>query len=346
MPTAQVPGTGKTEGAAVAAAQAERVRGTLDGLRREIGRVFVGHEELVDLLLATLVADGHVLIEGVPGLGKTLLVRTLAAALQVPFARIQFTPDLMPADITGTMVLAEAPGGGHELRFESGPLMTNVVLADEINRATPRTQSALLEAMQERQVTVGGRTRPLPEPFIVLATQNPIEQEGTYPLPEAQLDRFMVKLLIDYPDEAHYHRILEQTTSAQVPQAHPVCSGEDVLAARAIVRQVPVSAQVRTYAIRLTMATQPNSPHAPAEVRQYVALGASPRAAQALVLLGKVKALCAGRYAVACEDIRAVAPAVLRHRILLNFAGQAERVAPDRLVAAVLASVGELSEHA
>ena len=329
---------------AQAAQDAQRLRSSFNLLRDEIHKVFVGQTELVDLVLETLVANGHVLIEGVPGLGKTLLVRSLSAALDLPFSRIQFTPDLMPADITGTNVLAEKEGGGHELRFEPGPILASVILADEINRATPKTQSALLEAMQERQVSTSGRTIPLPDPFIVLATQNPIEQEGTYPLPEAQLDRFMVKLLVRYPSEQEYHRILQQTTSIEQPQARRVCGGEEVLALRRIALQVPVSQQIRTYAIRLTMATHPDTPSAPAEIKRTVALGASPRAAQAMLLLGKVRALLTGRFAVACRDVREVALPVLRHRLVLNFSGQAERISPDELVKLAVASVPELTE--
>ncbi len=329
-----------------AKAQAQRVRELFAALRSEVHQVFVGQTQLVDFVLYALMADGHVLIEGVPGLGKTLLVRTLASALDLAATRIQFTPDLMPADITGTTVLAEKDGGGHELRFQAGPLIASVVLADEINRATPKTQSALLEAMQERQVTVGGKTMRLPEPFMVLATQNPIEQEGTYPLPEAQLDRFLVKLLVDYPSEEEYHDILQRTTSSEMPKVSARFHGKDVMAARALVRQVPVSTQVRSYAIRVTMATQPGSPYAPEEVKKYVAFGASPRAAQALLLLGKVRALVDGRFAVSCQDIREVAAPVLRHRLVLNFAGLSDRVAPDWLAGKAVANVKELSAEA
>jgi MoxR-like ATPase len=326
-----------------AAAQAQRFRDLFTRLKGEVHKVFVGHDELVTDLLGALFADGHVLLEGVPGVGKTLLARTLASALRLTFSRIQFTPDLLPADILGTMALHEKPGGGHELRFEEGPIVANFILADEINRATPKTQSALLEAMQERQVTVARRTQPLPAPFIVVATQNPIEQEGTYPLPEAQLDRFQVKLLTGYPQEQEYHDILERTTGTAIPTVAPVASAEDVLALRQIVRSVPVSAQVRAYAIHLVMATQPGSPRAPRAINASVALGSSPRGAQALLLLAKVRALCGGRFAPSCQDVRDVALPVLRHRLLLNFEGQAERVTPDQLIRDVLDSVGELS---
>jgi MoxR-like ATPase len=326
-----------------AAAQAERFREVFAALQAEIHKVFVGQDALVSALLGAVFADGHVLLEGVPGVGKTLLARTLAAALRLSFARIQFTPDLLPADIVGTMALHEKPGGGHELRFEEGPLVANFILADEINRATPKTQSALLEAMQERQVTVGRRTMPLPSPFIVVATQNPVEQEGTYPLPEAQLDRFQVKLLTGYPQEREYHDILERTTGVEAPTVSPVATGEEVLALRKTVRALPASEQVRSYAIRLVMGTQPGSPHAPQSINRAVALGSSPRGAQALLLLAKVRALCGGRHAPSCQDVRDVALPVLRHRILLNFEGQAERRGTDDLVRDVLANVGELS---
>lgn len=324
--------------------QAVTFRETFTNIRREIQNVFVGQQELIDLVLTAFIADGHVLIEGVPGLGKTLLVRTLAAAANLSFSRIQFTPDLMPADITGATVLAEKSGGGHELRFETGPVVANIVLADEINRATPKTQSALLEAMQERHVTVGGKTLKLPDPFIVLATQNPVEQEGTYPLPEAQLDRFMIKAVVDYPTEHDYLSILERTTNLEQPQARAVLDQNAILSARRIVRQVPVGKQVATYAIRLVMATQPKSPYASSEINHVVALGASPRAVQSLLLMAKVRALLAGRFAVSCQDIRDVAHPVLRHRIVLNYTGLAEKCSPDALIRTIVASQTELSE--
>jgi len=337
------PATVGVADATAARAQAERFCEVFQRLKQQIHRVFVGHDELVETLLAVLMSDGHALLEGVPGLGKTLLAQTLASALQLRFSRIQFTPDLMPADIIGTMVLHEKEGGGHELRFEEGPLVANFILADEINRATPKTQSALLEAMQERQISVGRATRPLPRPFIVVATQNPIEHEGTYPLPEAQLDRFLVKLLVGYPAEQEYHEILDRTTGVELPTVEPVSTGEEVLALRRVVRSVPVAPQVRGYAIRLVMATQPDSPYAPSAVKRAVLLGSSPRGAQGLLLLGKVRALLGGRFAVSCQDIRDVALPVLRHRVLLSYEGHAEGVRPDDLVRAVLEAVPELS---
>ena len=326
-------------------AEAQRFREVYTRLREQIHRLFVGHDELVEHVLSVLLSEGHVLIEGVPGLGKTLLVHTLAATLDLEFSRIQFTPDLMPSDISGTMALYEKDGGGHEFRFEPGPLVASIVLADEINRATPKTQSALLEAMQEHQLSVARQTIRLPEPFMVLATQNPIEQEGTYPLPEAQLDRFQVKLLVSYPGESEYLTILERTTGAEIPGVTPVSSGSEILRMRAIVRQVPASDQVSRYATRLVMATQPGSPHAPPRVSTDVTLGASPRGVQALILLGKVRALLGDRFAVSCQDIRDVALPALRHRILLSFQAQANGVSADDIVRAAMDSVSELSDE-
>ncbi|MGC4031945.1 MAG: MoxR family ATPase [Tepidisphaeraceae bacterium] len=329
--------------AQLAQAQAALVRSLFAGLRSRIGRVYVGQEPVVEFVLYTLLAGGHVLIEGVPGLGKTLLVRTLSAAVRLPMSRIQFTPDLMPADVTGTTVLTEAAGGGHELKFQPGPLVSSLVLADEINRATPKTQSALLEAMQEGQVSVAGRTIVLPEPFMVLATQNPVEQEGTYPLPEAQLDRFLVKVIVRYPSAEEMDGILVRTTGDAVETDEATFTGEDVLAVRKIVRQVPAAKQVRSYAIKLVLATQPDQPTAPDAVKKHVAFGAGPRAAQALLLLAKARAVVNGRFAVSCEDVREVAPAVLRHRLVLNFAGLAERVDPDAVVKTIIANTSELT---
>ncbi len=304
-----------------------------------VRQVIVGQEEVVRHALIALFADGHLLLEGLPGLGKTMLVRTMARALHLDFTRVQFTPDLMPADILGTDVLEMDEAGGRRFRFHRGPVFTNLLLADEINRATPKTQSALLEAMQERQVSVGGRTYPLPQPFLVLATQNPIELEGTYPLPEAQLDRFLFKVNVGYPDEDALVEILRRTTGAEEPQVEPVATGETVLAMQALARGVPVATPVARYAARLVAATHPQDESAPEKIRRYVRYGASPRGAQALIRGAKVAALLAGRFNAAVEDIRAVAKAALRHRLILTYEAEAEGITADRLIEALLASV-------
>jgi len=308
-------------------------------LRAEIGRVVVGHDEVVEGTLVALVAGGHVLIEGVPGLGKTLLVRTLGDALGLPFSRVQFTPDLMPADILGTQVLVDDPQGGRRFEFQKGPLFASLVLADEVNRATPKTQSALLEAMQERSVTVAKTTHALPLPFFVLATQNPLEMEGTYPLPEAQLDRFFVKLRVNLPSAESLHQILDRTTGEATPRANRVLDGARLLELSALARQVPVARPVQDFVVKLFQATHP-SPKAPDLVRKYVRYGASPRGAQACLLGAKVLALLDGRFAVATDDLRKMAPLALRHRLILNFEGAAEGVDPDRIIAAILAELG------
>ncbi len=323
----------------IARADAERFRETYDAIRAEVGRMMVGQDEVVEGVLTALLAGGHVLLEGVPGLGKTMLVRCLGEAMELHFSRIQFTPDMMPADIQGTRILVDTEGGGHELQFQEGPLVANLVLADEINRATPKTQSALLEAMQERQITVGKRTIQLEEPYCVMGTQNPVEQEGTYPLPEAQLDRFLMKLVVGYPTESDYATIVDRTTTGESIEIHKASSGADVMALRNVVRNVPVPEQAKTYAIRLVMGTQPGTEYAPEFVNTNVALGSSPRGVQALLLVGKVKALLAGRFAVATDDIEAGAKAVLRHRIMVNFQGQSDGVTPDQVIDAVLAAV-------
>ena len=320
-----------------AEAAATDFRETYETIRNEVCRAMVGQADVVEGVLTALFSGGHVLLEGVPGLGKTLLVRSLGEALDLDFSRIQFTPDMMPADIQGTSVLVETEGGGHELRFQEGPLISSLVLADEINRATPKTQSALLEAMQERQVTIGRRTLQLVEPFCVMATQNPVEQEGTYPLPEAQLDRFLMKLIVGYPEEAEYLEILNRTTGRSTPQLKAVSSGDGILRLRETVRQVPVPEVVLRHAVQLVLATQPGRGSSPAMVDEFVSLGSSPRGAQALILCGKVKALLDGRYAVSRDDLRSAAPAVLRHRILMNFHAMAEGMTPDLVVDAVLA---------
>jgi MoxR-like ATPase len=312
---------------AVAAAQVET----------ELRKLIVGQDEVVRDTIVALLANGHVLLEGVPGLGKTSLVRALGDVLELGFSRIQFTPDLMPADITGTTLIQEDEGG-RRFHFQPGPVFANLVLADEVNRATPKVQSALLEAMQERTVTAGGATRPLPRPFFVLATQNPIELEGTYPLPEAQLDRFLFKLSVPYPSEPELAEIARRTTGSDEPALAPVADGGKVLAMAALVRSVPLADHVLDYAVRLVSATQPERSPVP-EVAGLVRFGASPRAVQALALTGKARALLAGRFNVAFEDIRASARPVLRHRLLLTFEAEADGVTSDRLIDKLLETI-------
>ena len=306
---------------------------------REVGRVIVGQDEVLRGALIGLLAGGHVLLEGVPGLGKTRLVRALAEALDLEYSRVQFTPDLMPADITGTNIITEEGTGERRFRFEVGPIFANLVLADEINRATPKTQAALLEAMAETQVTVAKTQHRLPAPFMVLATQNPIEMEGTYPLPEAQLDRFLFKINVAYPSADELVEILDRTTSDRAPDVRRVASGEDILRMQALALQVPIAQHVMQYAARLVMATHPTSPEAPRVTRDYVRFGASPRGAQALVRAAKINALLAGRYNVAYEDVRRVAHAALRHRIILNFEADAEGVGADTIIDQIVMSV-------
>ena len=318
--------------------QVATFRDEVGRLRAEIGRVIVGHDEVVEGTLMALLAGGHVLIEGVPGLGKTLLVRTLADALDLPFSRVQFTPDLMPADILGTQVLVEDPAGGRRFEFQRGPIFSSLVLADEVNRATPKTQSALLEAMQERSVTVAKTTHMLPAPFFVLATQNPLEMEGTYPLPEAQLDRFFVKLRVKLPSNEALHQILDRTTGEASPRAGKILSGARLLELAQLARQVPVARPVQDFVVRLVQATHPGE-GTPELVRKYVRYGSSPRGAQACLLGAKVLALLDGRFAVSTDDLRKVAPLALRHRLILNFEGAAEGIDPDRVIAAILAEL-------
>lgn len=297
----------------------------------EVGRVIVGQGEVVRHVLVSILAGGHVLLEGVPGLGKTMLIRTLGQALDLKFSRIQFTPDLMPADIVGTEILSDE-GGKREFRFRHGPLFANLVLADEINRATPKTQSALLEAMQEASVTVAQQTYQLEQPFFVMATQNPLEMEGTYPLPEAQLDRFFFKVNVDLPDVGEMVEILDRTTGKESPAANKAVSGADIVEMRALARTVPIASHVKEYIAKLMLATHPEDSNASPLVKKYVRYGVSPRGGQALVLGSKVTALMAGRYNVAFEDVHAVAKAALRHRLLLNFDGLAEGVRADDVV--------------
>jgi MoxR-like ATPase len=307
----------------------------------EIGKVIVGHTEIVHGVLSCLFVGGHALLEGVPGLGKTLLVRTLSQVLDLKFNRIQFTPDLMPSDIIGTNIISESPDGKRVFSFQPGPLFAQIVLADEINRATPKTQSALLEAMQEHSVTVGGTIHKLEEPFFVMATQNPIEQEGTYPLPEAQLDRFFFKLIVNYSSRDEMAAILDRTTKGEWPQPQKVMDGAEIRQWQQLIREVLVAPPVQDYAIRLVMATHPGGEYALPETNKFIRCGASPRGAQALVLAGKVRALLEGRYNVSFDDIRRVYLPAMRHRILLNFEAQAENIPSDTVLLNLLKDVKE-----
>jgi MoxR-like ATPase len=322
-------------------ARAEEFRSAYERVKSEIARVIVGHDEIVHGVLTCLFIGGHALLEGVPGLGKTLLVRTLADAVDLNFNRIQFTPDLMPADIIGTNVVMELPDGRRVFEFQPGPIFSQIVLADEINRATPKTQSALLEAMQEHSVTVGGTIHRLQEPFFVMATQNPIEQEGTYPLPEAQLDRFLLKLIVGYSTREELGTILDRTTRGERPAAQKVMDGPTLLRFQALVRDVIVAPHVQDYAIRMALATHPKGAYAPETTTQYVRWGSSPRGVQTLVLAAKVRALLDGRYNVSFEDLRRVYLPALRHRILLNFEAQAEGIDPDEVLLKILDAVPE-----
>ena len=321
--------------------QAQTFRDRYQALRREIGKVIVGHDDVVHGVLTCLFVGGHALIEGVPGLGKTLLVRTLAQALDLAFQRIQFTPDLMPADILGTNMIMESPDGRRVFEFQKGPIFTQICLADEINRATPKTQSALLETMQEQTVTVGGVRYELEPPFLVMATQNPIEQEGTYPLPEAQLDRFFFKILVGYSQRDELAAILDRTTTAESAVVEPVMDGAEIRRWQQLVRQVVLADHVRDYIVRLVLATHPESPFAPEVTNTYLRWGSSPRGAQAIVLAAKVRALLEGRYNVSFEDVRRVYLPALRHRIILNFEAQAENIAPDRILLEILEKTPE-----
>jgi MoxR-like ATPase len=324
--------------------RADEFRSAYQRVKSEIGKVIVGHDEIVHGVLTCLFIGGHALLEGVPGLGKTLLVRTLADALSLDFNRIQFTPDLMPADIIGTNIVMETPDGRRMFEFQRGPIFSQIVLADEINRATPKTQSALLEAMQEHSVTVGGQVHILKEPFFVMATQNPIEQEGTYPLPEAQLDRFLFKLVVGYSTREELGVILDRTTRGDRPKAEKVIDGATLVRMQALVREVIVAPHVQDYAIRLALATHPEGPFAADVTNQYIRWGSSPRGVQTLVLAGKVRALLDGRYNVSFEDLRRVYLPSLRHRVLLNFEAQAEGVEADDVLLKVLDAVGEKAE--
>jgi len=317
----------------------QQFRDTFARVEQEVHRVIVGMDDVVRGLIISMVAGGNVLLEGVPGLGKTLLVNSIGRAFDLDFSRIQFTPDLMPADITGTKLVVEDDHGRKHFELHRGPIFSQVVLADEVNRATPKTQSAMLEAMQERQVTIAGETHPLPTPFFVVATQNPLEMDGTYPLPEAQLDRFFFKLLVEFPGLKDMRTILQRTTASEVPTVDPVVNGETLIAMGALARQVLIKQDVMDYAIRLVLATHPERPEGADFTKRYVRYGASPRGAQALILGAKIRALLEGRNNVAREDIAALAKPVLRHRVILNFEGEAEGVPTDRVVDEILASL-------
>ena len=319
----------------------EQFRATASAIESEIGKFIVGQKDLVRQSLITLLAGGNALLEGVPGLGKTMLIRTMSEVMDVKFSRIQFTPDLMPADIVGTNIIAEDENGVRRFQFEPGPIFASLVLADEINRATPKTQSALLEAMQEQQVSVARERHKLEPPFFVLATQNPLEMEGTYPLPEAQLDRFFFKLVVDFPDHAALHTILDRTTSDHAPEPQPVIDKARVVELRELVRKVPLARSIQDYAVRVLQATHPETKEATAKSKKYLRYGASPRGLQAIILASKIRALLEGRYAVSIDDIRTVAPPALRHRLILNFEGEAEGVRADAIIAEILASTRE-----
>ncbi len=325
---------------------AQEFREDFSRLRQEIQKVIVGTETVIDGVLTTLFAGGHCLLEGVPGLGKTLLIRTLSEALTLEFSRIQFTPDLMPADIIGTNMIVEDEKGNREFRFRHGPVFANIILADEINRATPKTQSALLEAMQEHTVSVARTVHRLEEPFFVMATQNPIEMEGTYPLPEAQMDRFFFKVIVDYPDHGELTTILDRTTKREMPKGEPVMDGKGITRWQGFVRDVAVAPQVTDYTVRLALATHPGDETATEMVDKYVRYGSSPRGAQALLLAGKVSALRAGRFNVGFDDIRDTVLPALRHRILLNFEAEADGVTSDEIVSDVVDSVGTTAKVA
>lgn len=321
--------------------QVEGFQRQFNAVKQEIGKVIVGVDDIVESAIMALLASGHVLLEGVPGLGKTKLVSTLAEVVHLKFSRIQFTPDLMPADITGTNIVREGEHGEKVLEFQTGPIFANIVLADEVNRATPKTQSALLEAMEEQTVSVGKTTYKLEQPFFVLATQNPLEMEGTYPLPEAQLDRFFMKLKVEYPTAASMSTILNRTTRLEEPRVNRVIDGPQILDMRKTVRSVPIARPIQDYAVRIMMATHPNTPLSNPLATKYSRCGSSPRGAQSMVVGAKIRALLNNRVYVSCDDIRAVAYGTLRHRILLNFEGEAERVDTDTIIKGILESTPE-----
>jgi MoxR-like ATPase len=320
--------------------EVDQFRADFETLRAEISEVIVGQQRVINDLLIAMLAGGHVLLEGVPGLGKTLLGRTLAESLDLTFRRIQFTPDLMPADVVGTYVVMEAHGQ-RKFEFNQGPIFANVVLADQINRATPKTQAALLEGMSENGVTVANETYPLPDPFFLVATQNPLEMEGTFPLPEAQLDRFMFKLMVPLPNLGEMEAILARTTEEGLPEVRRVLKGRRILEMADLARLVPTGSEVLHYASALMIATHPDQSSAPEMTRQYVRYGVGPRAAQSLVLASKVRALLSGRVNTSQDDVRSVAHAALRHRLILNFDGHADNINPDAIIDDILGSVGE-----
>ena len=322
-------------------ARAKQFREDYKLLKAEIGKVIVGNEPVVDGVLTTVFAGGHCLLEGVPGLGKTLLVRTLASVLDLQFSRVQFTPDLMPADIVGTTLVVESDSGKREFQFRKGPIFAQIVLADEINRATPKTQSAMLEAMQEQRVTAGGQTWDLPQPFFVLATQNPIEQEGTYPLPEAQLDRFLYKLVVPYSTRSEMREIVDRTTGKETPTPKKVMTGEQIVKWRDLVREVVVAPHVKDYIVRLVLATHPKGEHAAPGTNKFLRFGASPRGAQGITLAAKFRALLDGRWNVAFDDVKAVALNCLRHRVILNFEAEAEGMTTDDVCLEIVKSTPE-----
>jgi MoxR-like ATPase len=317
---------------------------SIGALREEVGKVIVGQRDVLDGVITCMLAGSHALLEGVPGLGKTMLVRTLAEALHLHFSRIQFTPDMMPADIIGTTVIDESVGGQKQFSFRKGPIFANIILADEINRATPKTQSALLEAMQEHRVTIAKQSYTLDEPFFVLATQNPLESEGTYPLPEAQLDRFFFKLHVTFPGRDELHSILERTTGSETPAVTPVLEKTRILEMQRLVREVPIARHVQDYAVRLLQATHPTEAGSMSTVKQFVKFGSSPRGAQAMLLAAKIRALFEGRFAASIDDVRASALPALRHRVLLNFEGEAEGVKTDDVLAEIIKVLPETTK--
>ena len=324
--------------------QAKQFTARFQDVRKQIGRVIVGHDEIVQGVLTCLFVGGHCLLEGVPGLGKTLLVRTLAQTLDLDFSRIQFTPDLMPADILGTNMVVETEEGGRAFQFQKGPIFTQIGLADEINRATPKTQSAMLETMQEQKVSIAGKVFPMKLPFFVMATQNPIEQEGTYPLPEAQLDRFFFKLVVGYSNREELSTIIDRTTKGETIVADKVMDGEEILKWQKLIREVIVAPHVQDYIVRLTMATHPEGPFATEATNKYLRWGSSPRGAQTVALAAKVRALLAGRFNVSFEDVRNVFLPAMRHRVILNFEAEAEAIDPDQVLKEILQKVPEKAE--